>query len=507
MRSIADFVKLNHARHGDREAMIAADGRRSHGELSERAWAIARGLRERGVTPGDPVGLLAGNSVFFAEAFLGILAAGGIGVPYNWRWAAPELAHAIADSGARVVFAEQEFAQALEDANDIAERGDTVRVVYGGTDLEAFLRPGGAIDHHTHPEDTACILYTGGTTGRSKGVELSHRALLANAMNEIVDGRIATSADDRGLITTPLYHAAALGCWFVPHYIAGAASVLMREFDAAVSAELAESERITTIFLIPNMLRRLLRTGALETDGFQRHLRGLHTGGATLRMPDKDAIRAALPETDVYFRYGLTEAGPMVTRLQPRDIFDPAADGSIGKEYFLTEVQIQDREGSELAVGEVGEICVRGPNLMSRYRNRPEETEVALCRGWLHTGDLAERDERGFVFFRDRAKDMVKTGGENVYCAEVEQVLYTHPSILEAAVIGVPSTDWDEEVRAVVSVRPGAEMEAAELRGYVREHLAGYKVPKAVAFLDPDDMPINASGKVVKTRLRELAGW
>lgn len=507
MRSLADFIHMNERRNGTREAVVDANRRYTHHQLSHRAWAIARGLRAQGVAPGEQVGVLAGNGVFSAETFLGIAAAGAAYVPYNWRWATPELIHGINDSQARVVLVENEFRDAFAQAQASGELAHARTVVHEGDEFEAMLGDDAPLDLRVDPEAIACVLYTGGTTGFSKGVELSHRAILSNAINEIVDCRVGQAHDDRGLIVVPMFHSAALLCWFLPHYVTGAASVFMRHFDEDEFGWLVERERITNFFLIPNMIRRLHRAGVLDREGVRRSVRAIHSGGASLRMPDKEIIREALPDTDLYFRYGLTEAGPMVTRLQPKDVFRPEVDGSIGKPYFLAEVELRGPDDREVPVGEVGELCVRGPNLMRGYLNRPEATAEALRGGWLHTGDMAARDAEGFIYFRDRAKDMVKSGGENVYSAEIEQLLYSHSAVMEAAVVGVPSTEWDEEVRAVVSLRPGQQVSEEELKTYLRGHLAGYKIPKRIAFVSHEQMPINPSGKILKAKIRQIVGW
>jgi fatty-acyl-CoA synthase len=319
---------------------------------------------------------------------------------------------------------------------------------------------------------------------------------------------MAQAGENVALSITPLFHSAALLCVFAPHYTSGGANVLMHRFDEQRVGDVVARERVTTSFMIPNMIRRLLQAGIFETSGFQEHFRQLHTGGGLLRMPDKLAVRALVPDVRMYFRYGLTEAGPMVTRLLDSDIMRPELDGSIGQEYTLIEARVIDPlSGQPAEPGALGEITVRGPGIMLGYYKRPEETAAALRDGWLHTGDLAVRDEEGYFYFRDRAKDMIKTGGENVYAAEIEQVLYAHPAVMECGVLGVPSSEWDEEVRAVVGLRPGHAATDAELRKYLRRFLAGYKVPKQFVFLDPGSFPVNSSGKVVKSNLRKLVGW
>jgi acyl-CoA synthetase (AMP-forming)/AMP-acid ligase II len=265
--------------------------------------------------------------------------------------------------------------------------------------------------------------------------------------------------------------------------------------------------RVTNGFLVPNMVRRMVNSGELtrhDLRAFQR----LYVGGSSFRLPDKEAVRDALPGASIYYQYGLTEAAPIVSRLRPEDMFDPELDGSIGFEFLLNEVEVRQEDGSPATAGEVGELCVRGPNVMLGYLGRPEATAAVLRDGWLGTGDLGRRGSRGELWFHDRRKDMIKSGGENVYSAEVEQVLYAHPSVQEAAVLGVASAVWDEEVRAVVCLRPGAPAaSAAELQAHCRHFLAGYKVPKQIAVVDATAIPVSPSGKVLKTELRASFVW
>ena len=237
-------------------------------------------------------------------------------------------------------------------------------------------------------------------------------------------------------------------------------------------------------------------------DSFRR----LYVGGATFRLPDKEAVRDVIPKARIYYQYGLTEAGPIVTRLRPEDMFNPDLDGSIGQEMLLNDVSIQGDDGAELEDGVAGEICVRGPNVMLGYFNRPDATAAAFRAGWLRTGDLASR-EGGYFMFRDRLKDMIKSGGENVYSAEVEQALYTHPAVAEAAVLGVASDQWDEEVRAVVALKPGLAVTERELQDHCRSRIAGYKVPKRILLVALDQIPVNPSGKIMKRELRRRSLW
>lgn len=509
MWTLADCVRLNARRHPDRDAVVDDTGRLTHRELSARAEGIARGLRASGVKRGDHVGILAGNSIFCVEAFLGVIAAGGVAVMYNWRWATAELVQGIASTDARTVLVESQFEDALDAARATGDLDPSLTVVPQGGAFDALAAtPGQAVEPGVGPEDPMCVLFTGGTTGFSKGVVLAHRSGIVNSINERLDVGIASAAENVALNVTPMFHSAALLCVFAPHYMSGGTNVMLHRFDEQQIGELVDRERITTSFMIPNMVRRLLQADIFETSGFQKHLRQLHSGGGLLRMPDKRAVRELTPQVRMYFRYGLTEAGPMVTRLLDRDIMRPELDGSIGQEYSMVEARVVDVvTGEPLGAGELGEIAVRGPAVMLGYYNNPEATAAALREGWLHTGDLVTQDEQGYFYFRDRAKDLIKSGGENVYASEIEQALYAHPAVMECGVLGVSSTEWDEEVRAVVALRPGQSTTEGELREHLRRSLAGYKIPKRFVFLEPGSMPVNPSGKIVKSNLRQLVGW
>lgn len=503
MLTVPDVLRRVHGRRPRALAAVDSERRLDHRTLAERAWATANGLRAVGVEPGDRVAVLCGNAVFSAEAILGAIAAGAIATPLNWRWSGPELEHGLNDSGARVVLADAEFAPSVRRSVDAGKAPGVERVVTEGPDFESFLGPAVPPDVKVSAGDPALILYTGGTTGGSKGVLLSHVNVMANAIDEIVDTDM--EPDDVTLLIAPMYHSASLLCWFLPHLVIGACSVFMRRFDEDQAGALIESEGVTNGFFIPNMVRRMLISGAWarhRTDSFRR----LYVGGATFRLPDKEAVREVLPGVRIYYQYGLTEAGPIVTRLRPEDMFKPELDGSIGQEMLLNDVTIRDEEGREVEDGAAGEICVRGPNVMLGYFNRPDATAAVLRDGWLRTGDVASRTG-GYFMFHDRLKDMIKSGGENVYSAEVEQALYAHPAVAEAAVLGVASDEWDEEVRAVVALKPSSTVTERELQEHARRTLAAYKVPKRILFVPLDRIPVNPSGKIMKRELREQELW
>jgi len=501
--TVPDVIRRVHARRPESLAVVDSERRLNHRRLAERAWSVAHGLLGLGTKPQDRVAILCGNGVFSAESILGAIAAGAIAVPLNWRWSAAELEHGLRDSGARIVLADTEFAPAVRAALDEGRAPGVEHLIIEGPDFEAFLGRPAPPSLTVAPEAPAVILYTGGTTGASKGVQLSHINVMANAIDEIVDTDM--EPDDVTLLIAPMYHSASLLCWFLPHLVLGACSVFMRRFDEEQAAALIERERVTNGFFIPNMVRRMLISGAWErhhTDSFRR----LYVGGATFKLPDREAVREVLPDARIYYQYGLTEAGPIVTRLRPEEMFKPELDGSIGQEMLLNDVSIRDDDGHEVPDGVAGEICVRGPNVMLGYFNRPEATAAVFRNGWLRTGDVASRRD-GYYMFHDRLKDMIKSGGENVYSAEVEQALYSHPAVAEAAVLGVASEQWDEEVRAVVALKPSTHAGERELQDHCRRTLAGYKVPKRIIFVSLEQIPVNPSGKIMKRELRQMNLW
>lgn len=508
MYTINTWIELNAQKHPAKEALVGVDGRVTFSQLAERAWGLARGLQEKGVKPETSVGVMGSNTVFNAEMFFSVAAAGGVYVAYNWRWSAVECAQGIAETAADFIIVEAQFDELVDRALvKLSETQETLPQIIRESEIDALRTGNSPLYSETTLDSPLCILYTGGSTGTPKGVVLSHRAAVANAFNEMVDCRVGTRPDERGLIVTPLFHTAGLLCWLTTHFIAGATSVLAPKFDVDSFVETVERERITNTFLIPNMMRKMLDLRTFAKPELRDNLQAVHTGAGLLRMPDKELFAEMLPHTDLYFRYGLTEAGPMVTRLLAQDMLNPAVDGSIGQSYLQVDVELQDLDGNEVPVGELGEICVRSPSVMLEYFGREEQTAEALRGGWLHTGDLAVADENGYLFFRDRLKEMIKSGGENVYAAEVEQVLYLHPSVLEAAVVGVPDPEWDEEVRAAIVLRSDLDVSEADLRSFIREHLAGYKVPKKMVFITAEEFPRSPAGKLVKSRLKEHLGW
>jgi len=497
MMVVGEHLRHNARRFPAKTALVDARARMGYADLDALANRIGHGLVGAGVGRGDRVAILAESRIEWVAAYLGIVKLGAVAVPCNARQTAGDIAHTINDSGSRLLFATRELLDTL---------GATVRVAravvldgVGPDSLDAFVRgrPSAEPPGEVRPDDPNVILYTGGTTGRSKGVVLSHANLFWNSLNEIVDTHMRE--DDHTILATPLHHSAALNCWLLPHLYLGATTTLLPKYSAEAMLRAIARERVTNGFTPPSMARELFThpvAPALDLSSFRRW----YIGGGILPRQDRDAIHRLLPGVRIYYQYGLTEAGPIVTVLREED-YEQAPD-SIGRAFLNCAVKVLREDCADAAPGEVGELAVRGPAVMQRYWQRPDATAEVFHDGWLRTGDMGRMDEAGFAYFHDRLKDMIKTGGLNVYSQAVEHVLLGHPAVREAGVIGVPSEAWDEEVTAVVVLRDGHATTEAELRAFCRTTLAGYEVPKRIVFLPYEEMPINYSGKILKRELR-----
>lgn len=497
MMQVGEHLRRNAARFPDKVALIDAHGRIGYRDLNALANRVAHGLAALGVAHGDRVAILGDSRIEWVVAYLGIVKLGAVAVPCNSRLLPDEVAQTVNDSGSRILFA----TAALQATAGAQVEVDRVIVLDGsGADsLKALIRRRHASepDVTVASDDRNVILYTGGTTGRSKGVVLTHANLFWNSLNEIVD--TGMHEGDHTILATPLHHSAALNCWLLPHLYLGATATLLDKYSAETMLRTIERERVTNTFTPPSMAREVFThplAAALDLTSFQRW----YIGGGILPRQDREAIRRLLPDVRIYYQYGLTEAGPIVSVLKEED-YERAPD-SIGRAFVNIEVKILGESLTDADPGEVGEIAVRGPSVMREYLGRPDATAAVFHRGWLRTGDMGRMDAEGFVYFHDRLKDMIKTGGLNVYSQEVEHVLLAHPDVREAGVIGLPSEQWGEEVTAVVVRHEGRAATDGELIRYCRERLAGYKVPKRVVFLPYEEMPINPSGKILKRELR-----
>ncbi|MGW0007894.1 fatty-acid--CoA ligase FadD5 [Nocardia grenadensis] len=474
-------------------------------QLHERSQKFADALARRGVGLGDRVLILALNYPEYLEAVFGINALGAIAVPVNFRLTPPEVAYIVGDSGAKAVVTDTVL-QPLATAVQGQAPGLEHCFVIGGTSADGVVGFADAIaetgDAHTPldiPEDTPClIMYTSGTTGSPKGAILSYGNMNSQALTCI--RALQLEQESIGFCTSPLFHIAGLGS-LAPAFLLGAKTVLhpLGAFSATEFLDAVEAEQATSAFCVPAQWQLICDEPTVK----QRKLalRALSWGAAPASDTVLKAMADAFPDAFNVAVFGQTEMSPITCVLEGKDAIRKL--GSVGKVIPTIQARIVDDEMNDVAPGEVGEIVYRGPTMMSGYWNKPEATADAFAGGWFHSGDLVRQDDEGFVYVVDRKKDMIISGGENIYCAEVENVLFSHPKIREAAVIGKAHEKWGEVPVAVVALNdPADALTLAELESFLNENLARYKHPKELVLVA--ELPRNASGKVVKVELRKL---
>lgn len=473
----------------NRTAIVDQDRRYTHEELGSRCRRLASVLRAAGAVAGDRVAILAANSAQYIESYIAIPAAGLVIVPLNTRHAEPELVYAIKDAGAKILLTDRDPGALRKLFETIITIPDDYEQMLDSAD-EALLGEGIA-------EDTlAGLFYTGGTTGASKGVMLSHRNLVANSFHFMTVS--PPSPDNVTLIMAPLFHAAGSngvlsGIW------SGSCQIPLQVFDPAVALDLIERHRVTQTLGVPAMIAALSELQHMEARDVSSVVQVAH-GGSPIATQVVRRAREAFPGAEFIHVYGMTEASPLVTGLRHEEaLLDVDRGRSCGQPLIGVQVKIVDEQGNEVPTGKVGELAAKGPNIMLGYWQKPEQTAEVLQDGWYRSGDVGYIDDEGFVFLVDRAKDMIVSGGENVYCSEVEEALYKHPAVLEAAVFGIPDDEWGEAVHAVIV--PRDEVTDVELIAFCRQHIAGYKLPKAISFSETE-LPKSGPGKVLKRQLR-----
>ena len=476
--------------------------------FGDRVARLAGALRSLGLGDEDRVSILAHSSHRYVETLYGALWAGGVAAPVNSRFSRAEMVEMLRDCTPRVLVADDAFlteakavAALLPDPPVVVHAGDgPPRAGTVGYE-EALAAAAPAEDAGRGGDDLACLFYTGGTTGQAKGVMLSHANLCTNALN--VSAALGLGEDTCHLHSGPLFHLAAAGRVFAVTVFCGQHVVLPR-FDAAEVLRAIARHRISIATFVPTMINSLLA----EPD-FAAHdlssLRIISYGAAPMPETLQRRLMEALPGCGLAQSYGMTELSPVATMLTP-EMHDPARGrlASAGRVVANVDLRIADAEDRPLPRGEVGEIQVRGPTVMRGYWNRPDLTEAALRGGWMHTGDGGRLDEDGYLFVVDRLKDMIVSGGENVYSAEVENAIHRHPAVAECAVFGIPDPVWGEAVHAVVVPKPGQALTPAEVIAHCRGLIAGYKCPKAVEIQD-GLLPRSGVGKILKGQLR--APW
>jgi long-chain acyl-CoA synthetase len=473
-------------------AVIDGAKRFTYEQLADRCARLVAGLRALGLGKGDRVAILAANGHAYIETYVGVPAGGMVVVPLNTRHAEPELEYALRDAGARVLIADRPVG---------ALAGIVEHVVMLGDQYESLIadsRPA-ELGAGVTEDDLAGLFYTGGTTGASKGVMLTHRNLVANTYHWL--SLVPQHADDVFMVMAPLFHAAGSNGVLGGIWTTGT-QVTLPAFDPGAALEMIERHRVTGTIGVPTMLAALANE-QIERPRDTRSLRRVGHGGSPIATEILRRCCTAFPTADFYEVYGATELSPLATILVgERALLDDPRVRSCGRPVIGGQVRVVDLDGRTVRPGEIGEVVVRGPQVMRGYWNKPEQTAKALRNGEYWSGDLGYMDDEGYLFLVDRAKDMIITGGENVYSTEVEDVLYRHPAVLEVAVFGVPDDKWGEAVHAVVVPRPGREdVDPAALIEFCRERIAHYKAPRGID-IRREPLPKSGPGKVLKRELR-----
>lgn len=483
------------------EGVVSDQGRWTFSQFEDRAARLAGAMLASGLKRGDRVAILFYNGSPFVETYFAAVRVGLVATPVNFRFVGEEIAYILNDSGASALFHGSEFQSVVEEVRD---RCPALRLTVcpgGGLcslKYEEFLAGGAPaeVDAGVAESDQCQLMYTSGTTGRPKGAVISHGNVLWNLVNTIL-GR-----EDRpsqvSLIVGPLYHTAALNNHFTIQVALGGKSVLISRFDPEELLRTIEREKVNVISGAPAFYHLLMQHPRAWS--YDRSSITKCTAGADkLSQETKRRLLEFFPNIHgVYDVYGCTEASPCITILTAEQ--SRTKHGSVGKALPFLQAGVVDEQDRFLEPGRVGEIICKGPNVMQAYHKQPEATAHAIRHGWLHTGDLAVMDNEGFFFIVDRKKDMIVSGGENIYPREIEEVLLAHPAVSDAAVVGEPDELWGESVKAVVVLREGKTLSAEALIDYCRAHLASYKKPRKVVFVR--ELPRNASGKVLKQQLR-----
>jgi len=521
-RSMREKVANAAALHGDKRFMTFEGKNVSYRAFGELVWGSAHALIEQHrLDPGDRIGILAYNRPEWLIALFGATSAGGIGVGLNGWWHTEEIAYGLRDSGCRYLIVDEHLYERVAPVIDSIEHLEKVFFIgdnppEGTLPISSLLQP--RSDLPTVPideDDPWVILYTSGTTGRSKGCITTHRGTVAQVQGVLHNFLIGlltrgeplpgmapdgTVVELTTLLTSPLFHVAGLHSTVCTSMTVGTRLVFgPPRFEAEQVIALMADEKVTTWMAIPTLLQRLLDHPKLG-DYDLSALQGISTGGAPTSPELLQKASRILPrKPSAGATYGLTECHGMATAITNVEV--ETKKGSVGRPMPLIQVKIADAQGNSLPARQAGEICLFGCTITPGYWNRPSDTSETVRDGWLHTGDIGFLDEDGYLYISDRAKDMILRAGENVYCVEIENCISDHPEIEEAAVIGVPDRDLGERVMAIVRRRPDSDIDALRLQAYVAEHLAKFKVPEIVEFTEAA-LPRNAAGKLLKNEIR-----
>ena len=497
---IGRWVERRRERSRGQIAITFRDQHLRYEELAERINRLADALATRGIRHGDRVAYLGNNHASFIEVFFAVTTLGAIFVPINTRLAPPEVDFALDDSGATLLFFQHELA-------DLARAGSwsspvQQKIIIDGPapvasveEYEQVLASGADVnrDEAVTQDDAAMILYTSGTTGHPKGAVLTHSNFIWNTFNVLVD--YGVSPGEKVLLISPMFHVASLSNGTFPVLLQGGTVVLHEKFEPGDVLKTIESERITMLAGVPTTYQLLQEHPDFEATDISS-LAHLTCGGSS--MPERMLQAYEARGLGFSAGYGMTETAPGATALPAHMAAQKM--GSSGLKHFFTDVKIVDDDGNEVAPGVVGEILVQGPNVIKEYWNRPDATAAAFVDGWFRSGDLGYFDEDGYIFISDRLKDMIISGGENIYSAEVEGIIMELPQVAAVALVGMPDEKWGEVPVAIAQLKPGVSLEPDAIIAHLSGRLAKYKIPKQVHFVD--DLPRTASGKIRKADLR-----
>jgi long-chain acyl-CoA synthetase len=490
--NLAHLLTESAARHPDRPALKLDDTVLNYATLDEGASRVAGLLKDRGVQPGDRVAVMLPNVPYFGVVYYGVLRAGGVVVPMNVLLKPREVEFYLSDPAAKHLFGWHEFAQSAEEG---ARAADADPIIVKPGEFEELLAqaPDAPEDAEREPSDTAVILYTSGTTGTPKGAELTHSNMLDNCLHGGTQ-LVEVSEQDVILGALPLFHSFGQTCCMNNAVRAGACMTMIPRFEPGKALEIIQRDGVTLFEGVPTMYHAMLHHPERERYDVSS-LRTCVSGGSAMPVEVMRGFEKAFGCV-VLEGYGLSETSPVASFNHLDREHKP---GSIGTPIHGVEMKVVDEDDNELPPGEVGEIVIRGHNVMKGYWNRPDATAEVMRDGWLHTGDMARVDGDGYFFIVDRKKDMIIRGGYNVYPREIEEVLYEHPAVLEAAVIGMPDQAMGEEVAAAVVLGSDAEASADDIRSFVKERVAAYKYPRHIWFTD--ELPKGPTGKILKREI------
>lgn len=501
---VGRFLDYAADHYPDKNALVFYDRRITYRQLKNRVQRLSSGLTNLGIKKGDRVSTLMWNCTELIEIYLATVRLGAIFTPLNYRLTRAELEYVLNDSLPSILVIDQ---RNLDLIKGIVSDPKLLKNLYcTADDCPAGMKPFEELivdnlfsaDVPLDVSDPCQLIYTSGTTGKPKGVILTHENIVWNSINMLLVRH--DSPRDRALIIGPLFHTAALNSHYTSRLALGATAVILDRFDPKLMMETIQKERITVVSGAPTvyiMLMEFCKPGDYDTSSVTT----LTSGADKLPLQVQKAIREYFSNIEgVYDVYGSTECSPCVTTLEARDSLTKV--GSVGPPLPYVEVKLLDAQDNEVKRGEIGEIVVKGSVVMSGYYKQPEETAKVLKDGWFYTGDLAWADEDGYLYFSDRKKDVIVSGGENIASREVEDVLFKHPDVVKAAVFGVPDDKWGERVVAAIIPRQGRTPRIEEIRAFAKQHLSSYKIPREIMILDK--LPESGTGKAQKHELRKL---